>query len=318
MQPYTCTVRSGGVSVDFFSSKDLYQTFSRSRYSLFIPEFSCARASPRDGPRVVYTESKSRDLRCTPRVVSISFPWEEMRDGETILYLAYPLIERQHQERRYLTAHAAAFSFGNTAFLIFGKEGAGKTSTLISMCQQFGAKLVANDLCIIGWKDKTNPVVYGGTKFFFIRRESARRTLPQLLPYFKEDGDDSWLEKAIICPKDLGVELEARELPVNVSFLVHVDETKQELFGRAIDDLPTRLYFNENFSRYIRTASTTMLGGDKYDLLGYVPSLDTKRFYEWRRELIKYLLVKQGVRYVSGPLPLVAEEIAKLCHKAQS
>ena len=241
-----------------------------------------------------------------------------MRDGETILYLAYPLIERQHQERRYLTSHAAAFSFGNAAFLILGKEGAGKTSTLISMCQRFGAKLMANDLCVIGWKGEEGLAVHGGTKFFFIRRESARRTLPQLLPYFKEDGDDSWLEKAIICPKDLGVELEARELSVNMSFLVHVDETKRELFGRAIDDLPTRLYLNENFSRYIRTASTTMLGGDKYDLLGYVPSLDTKRFYEWRRELIKYLLVKQGVRYVSGPLPLVAEGIAKLCRKVQS
>jgi len=161
--------------------------------------------------------------------------------------------------------------------------------------------------------------VRGGTKFLFLRRESATRTLPALLKYFKQESDkDPWLEKAIIQPEDLGLGLELRELEVKETFLVHVDETKQTLFSHRIDDLPTRLYLNENFSRYIRVTSTTMLGGDNYDLLGYVPSLDTKRFYKWRQALIKHLLDVRGIRYVSGSLPLIVREIQRLCRQSQN
>lgn len=319
MSPYTCTVNSGSVSVDFFSTKNLYQIFSRSRYSLFIPEFSCVRNSPNSKSVIDYVENDSRVLRYASRRVSVSFPWREMRNGETILYLSYPLLERQRQENGFLTAHAAAFSLGDVAYLILGKEGAGKTSTLIGMCQTFGAKLVANDLCIVGWKC-TFPVLQGGTKFLFMRRESARRTLPTLLKRFKQKSvEDPWLEKVILRPEDLEIELESRELKLGGTFLVHVDETKRTLFSRRSDDLPTRLYLNENFSRYIRTTSTTMLGGDRYDSLGYVPSLDTKRFYRWRQTLIRYLLdEQQGIRYVSGPLSLVAQEVHRLCCEAHS
>ena len=111
----------------------------------------------------------------------------------------------------------------------------------------------------------------------------------------------------------MGIEIETRELQVSGVFLVHVDETKRALFSRRIDNLTTRLYLNENFSRYIRTTSTTMLGGDRYELLGYVPPLDTRQFYQWRQALIGHLFNVQGIRYVSGSLSLVVQEIQRLC-----
>lgn len=233
-----------------------------------------------------------------------------MRDGETVLYLSYPLIEMQRQQQRSLTAHAACVDLNGNAVLLLGKEGAGKTTLALELCLQHGASLIANDLTVIGLEQGWL-MALGGTKFFFLRYESIRRNLPELLPCFTGQSADPWLCKTKVKPADLGISTQKNPVLIRQAYMVHVDETQKEVFDDKADSLVTRLYLNENFSRYIRSTCTVMLGGKDRDFLGYIPSLDTERLYEMRKGLISAMLYQANLRYVSGPLKAVAEYIAQ-------
>lgn len=245
------------------------------------------------------------------QTVTLDFPWELMRAGETILYAAYPFIEFQHQSIGVVTTHAAAVSLNKVGIMVIGKIGAGKTSTAIELCRKFGAKLIANDLCLIGGEN--NCQILGGTKYFHVRLESARHNLPDLVQFFTDRPEiDSWSNKVVFDPAKFNIELHTDPIALKRLVLVHVDHNQRHLTVQSKNDLVLRLMLNENFSRYIRSTTTTLLGGECYEFLGYIPSMDTPEFFEKRRRLITYLLDTLGATYVSGRIEEVVHAIAEL------
>ena len=181
---HVCSVYSGDVAVNFYSDIDLFTRFVDHSYTRFVPEFQCFPDQAQTAFAVEYWDSEDRTLNYGANVVRLRYPWSLMREGETILYLAYPYHEYQRQQRGALTCHAAAFAIDdNAGYLILGKEGAGKTSTVIALCRDRQKRLIANDLCLLG-KNEHGASLLGGTKFFFVRRESMMRNLPELLDFF--------------------------------------------------------------------------------------------------------------------------------------
>lgn len=225
-----------------------------------------------------------------------------MQKGRAILYLGYPLLEYQRQKKGGLTAHAAAFSIGKRGILVLGKVGAGKSSTTIEVCRKKEAALIANDLCLLS-NSSNEFSITGGTKFLFLRLESVRRNMLGLETFFDtRESLDSWLNKEIIQPQEIDIQIEKEVVPLSAAFLVHIDERQNSLFVKKAHDLATILYLNENFSRYIRSTCTTMLGGPNHQILGYIPSLDNEHFFKKRKDLIEYLINNLGLVYVSGKL----------------
>lgn len=109
-------------------------------------------------------------------------------------------------------------------------------------------------------------------------------------------------------PTDLGIQVQVEPVEVSRSFLVHVDDTLSGVFVKPADSIVTRLYLNENLSRYIRGTSIALFG-EALSFLGYVPSLDSEELFAQRRILIEHLLGSPAMTYVSGPLKGVAEYI---------
>lgn len=70
-----------------------------------------------------------------------------------------------------------------------------------------------------------------------------------------------------------------------------------------------RLYLNENFSRYIRGGSVTLLD-QHFSFLGYVPSLDSPSLFQNRARLMDRMIKTPSMLYVSGKLADVAGFIA--------
>lgn len=297
---------------------DLRSLFLNCGYNCFVPSLKIATYVLNGAPFVNYVDSESAELDLEdPTNWKIKFPWRQMRSGETLMYLAYALIERSHQQARMLTAHAASVCrSGDDGILLLGKEGSGKSLTALKLCRDHGFQLGANDLAVLAF-DYHKVFVETGTDFFFLRKESVQRNLPELVPdIFRGDATrDAWLHKVKVRPEDLGVSFffNERRHPIKVSraYLVHIDETKDELVVSQPPALTTTLYLNENFSRYIRNTCTTLLGGADYQMLGYIPSLDEPRFYQFRAKIIDYLIKIANLRYISGPLDKVAEFIAR-------
>ncbi len=230
-----------------------------------------------------------------------------MNGGETLLYAAYPLLEVQRQRQQWLSAYAAAVSLGEHGVLLLGKSGAGKTSVVIDLCRRYGAQLIGNDLAILGLKEE-DLFVKGGTKFLFLRFESIRRSLPDLIKLFPDRPSDGWSHKIKVDPETLGITARLSPAPVKLIVSLHIDDQLPALHVQAGENLATKLFLIENFSRYIKGSCSNVLGGEGFEQLGFIPSYDGLDFYDFRRNLVKVVLTR--IKYVSGPLNLVTDYIA--------
>lgn len=312
MEQHVCSVLSCGVVVNFASSIDLYPLFNALSTSSYVPDMKVQNGRVASRPTLVYTDTTGdTHLRFASTRIEVGYPWEMMRAGEALLYLSYPLMELQRQKQSDLTAHAACVSIDEEGILLLGKEGSGKTSVAIDLCRRYGARLIANDLCVLGSRSDT-VIARGGTRFFYLRRESMERNLPDLLRFFTRTSADPWLDKVKVAHGEIGVQCDETEVRIRSAFMLHVDGTKDSTVYMPADSLVTRLYLNENFSRYIRSSCTVMIGGSNLGYLGYIPSLDQKGFFPMRSRLMEGIIGGCALEYVSGPLGEVSEHIMHL------
>jgi hypothetical protein len=309
---FGCVVYSGDYAVNFASnSVDLYSYFSSNDYTRFFPQLAFGHLVDDSWHYVDYEDDDARVLKFDERGFQARFPWSLMQQGETVLYLGYPLIEAQRQRQGEVTVPCAAVSLQDRGCLLLGKEGAGKTSTAIHLCRGQGARLIGNGLCLVRY-DGHQAWLTGGTMSFHVRRVSAARSFPHVLPAFETTEIDPWLDKVFLPPADVGVECTNETSPLTDVFIVHIDEEQSELRVQHLTDISTWLVLNELTSRYIRATASCMLGGEgeEIDLLEYIPSLDTPKLFAMRRALMKHLFNQLGIYYLSGPSRVVAETIA--------
>lgn len=308
--PFQCAVFSGKIGVNFYSRVKLSDLFSKFSCHKFFPEFCLSDIERENIFSVYFIPSMKTQIKWYQNKVVVSFPIQEIYNGESILYLGYPFIEYQRQKNFGVTVHAAACNVKGKGVLILGKEGSGKTSTLIHLCQNHDASLIANDLTLLELRNKTVYLI-GGTKFFYLRYISTLKSLPHLISHFskKKKTSDKWKNKIFLEPKDIGIEIEKNRIGLDKAFLVHVDETQEELLVNRKLDLSDKLYLNENFSRYIRNTTTTFLSGNNYDYRGFIPSFDNELFYLNRLKILDTILNKGELCYVSGKSLMISNYI---------
>jgi len=231
-----------------------------------------------------------------------------MRRGEALLYLSYPLIERQHQHAAGATVHAACVSVNGEGILLLGGQGAGKTSIVLELCRHNEGIMIANDLSVI--KRKENHIYCeGGTKYIFMRYESIKRTHHDLLCHFPNCTGDTWAIKIPIEAAEVGVPTSTEPVEIKHIYRLHIDNSQNKLYSHKTTDLGTKLTLNEELSRYIRNTTTALVTGSDFRLSGYVPSLDTPDYFWKRAETIRVMTEEIGIQYISGPLDQAAEFI---------
>jgi hypothetical protein len=311
---HICTIEVDGWRVAFESSRDLTPAFLRLAETPAFLGFGIFPQISVGEYKIRYEESSNEVvIKYLPKTAVIRAPWHSIQEGETLLYAAFPFVELQRQQHGFVTVHSAAVSINSRAILILGKEGSGKTITALGLCRTCGAQLIGNDLVIIGSRNQQDKLVaYGGTRFLSLRYESISRNMPDLLHLFPERNEDPWLRKVIVHPLRASIGLCLEETPLCGTFLVHVDETKDGLFIKSADSLVTRLYLNENFSRYIRGTCIALLG-ENLQYLGYVPSFDSETLFAKRTKLMDRLITEYSMKFVSGPLEKVVKYIASQC-----
>lgn len=316
LSSFSCSVYMGAYSVNVFSNHNLSPFLREGIFTKWIPGYRYSdKLSVTDYSLCCYLQAKTDkfDMAISDdkKLISISCSLETIRDGEMLAYLVYPMLEIQRQGDGLMTIHAAAVSCDDRGILILGKEGTGKISVAISLCREYGCKLIANDLCIIG-HSKSEIILYDGTKFFFVRYESMMRTHRDLLRYFKEEPEDKWMAKTYIYPDQIGIQPETDPIKLGFAYVVHVsidNHKKEHLCSKRMNGLWPKLFLYENFSRYIRMTCMPILGGENFSYMGYVPSFDCLNFHNKRVSLIDNLLNVIGITYLSGHLSKISEEI---------
>jgi hypothetical protein len=305
---YNYIVKIDGWSVSIKSSKSIFENIENLKKNRDFLDLEILPGYFSSPYTLFYNENQNTSVIYRTKKAFISAPSRLINDGEILLYAIFPFIEAQRQDKGFFTIHGAAVSLNQKGILILGKEGSGKTTTILRICKEYQALLLGNDLVIIG-TENNKTLITNGTKFFHLRHESIKRNLPELLHLFPKQNNDScsWIRKIFLDPHECDINPCAEKVYLNTAFVVHVDETKKDLYVSSADTLTNRLYLNENFSRYIRGTCISLLTEEGY--LGYIPSFDSKNKFAKRKKVIDNLFGKHEIRFVSGPLEKVTDYI---------
>ena len=125
-----------------------------------------------------YHNTEARTLTFEPDKVEISFPWEMMKQGETILYMAYPLIELKRQELNSATIHAGCVSIDGHGILFLGDGGSGKTTLSLRLARELDAKIHSTDLTVIRFHSG-KLYCLGGTRYIDLRLDAVKKSFPE-------------------------------------------------------------------------------------------------------------------------------------------
>lgn len=234
-------------------------------------------------------------------------------NAESLMYLSYLVLESRLQLHGIMTLHAAAVERDGQAVLLLGHPGAGKTTTAVRLCRDYGYKLLANDLAVVG--GPRSPLVHAGTRNVTLRRSSVAGAIPELLGLFTSCSDDPWRAKIDIQPQDLGISTGKAESMVAFAVFVHSDQAYRSVLDLPADSLVHRLNLHENSLRYVRGGSTPWLIGSRQDFGPYVACLDTPAAHSARVRTLRRLIAIS--RYIAGPPCAVAEIITRRARATQ-
>ncbi len=305
---YQYTLSLDGESVGVWSDIDLAPTFAKWKGLLHFTGVIVGPSSDQEFI-VRYTNASFEPVTYSDKSVLVTIPFEQLQSGEILLYAALPFLEVLHQRKQVVTMHAAAVEFEGKAILLLGKAGAGKTSLTLSLCRNHRARLIGNDVVKVGLVSGSVQAI-AGSKYFFLRQESIKRNIPDLLSLFPQSEKDPWTHKIYCSPERLSVPTCEEETLITKSYLVHVDETMGELYTTSADKMDTRLYLNENMSRYIRGTAIALFGQDSR-FVGYVPSFDSSDLFNMRVGLTEALISDTKMVYLSGNLHDTCQHIVK-------
>ncbi|HEX8675475.1 MAG TPA: hypothetical protein VF710_26510, partial [Longimicrobium sp.] len=233
--------------------------------------------------------------------------------GADLIFLSYLLLETQLQRLGFITLHGAAIERDGRAAVLLGHSGAGKTSSAVTLCRDFGCRLIGNDLVIVGGLGELRAV--SGTTHLRLRCSSVRRCLPELAHLFNDDTPDPWRAKKDITPEEAGIAVSRRgATDVTAVIFVHVDDGYGECVVTQGDTWIHRGNLYENALRHIRATATPWLTGKERRFGPYVPSLDDASVHATRTATLGRLLERSY--YVAGRQRDVAACIDELLRTA--
>ena len=303
---YRTYIETCGAGLMYESDVDLNDYFEKYGKYLEFPGLKTFDITPNEYPFVVrYFNNSKKNVICSNNCIEINYPMEELTPA-SIIFMGYILMEKQRADKSMATIHTACVSKDNNGILLFGRTGSGKTTLALNLCREYEYSLIGNDRNIVGL-NKNGVVAYDGTKFIFLRYESIKRNLPDLLHFFPSEDIDSWLNKTKILPNDIGIAVNS-EKSIKKSYILHIDNNQRELFVKNGDTPANRLYLNELFSMYIRGIYTTFSDKD-FHAVGYIPSYDNEDLYKKRIELVNSIFSQTELEYISGNISDVSRYI---------
>jgi len=252
--------------------------------------------------------------------LSLTVPEEGFDQGPQVLYLAQGLAEGIRQPRGIFLMHAAAtVSPEGRGHLIVGKEGYGKTSTMLALCLQQGHKMIGNDLVLLQAVPGEDPDEYqfrliGGTNYIHLRKTAlnANPSLAAAADKAAELGDTmsdgpSFTSKVRIDGAEFGIEAPGGSVPLSAVWHIWLDGRNDD--GAAVSEQSTAvktLFFSERMARHISGIVSPLMLTDGQAML-FPPSFDTPAAQRQRLRAANHLV--SLCKLLTGPEAARAAEL---------
>lgn len=306
---YTLYLETCGAGIGYISDIPLDNFFERIS-NLEVPGIKTSSIIPSNCSHFVYYKNNLKNtFYCDENNIYINYDKDSITDS-SIIRIGLVLLEKALGEKKKLILHSACVSYNDSAILLLGRSGSGKTSLALNLCDNYGYKLMSNDRTIIGINDENKICCFEGTKYFTLRYSSIFKNCPKYLRYFEDSTIDPWLNKKVVSLEQIGIAAESRVLEVQKSFLLHIDNDQELLYNMSGNNLTNRLFLNEFFQMGIRGMYSTFLDKD-FNYIGYMPSLDNEELYSFRVQMMNSLLQDDFLEYISGNLSDVSNYVFK-------
>ncbi len=303
---FKCSVNICQTSVEILSSDSRFDpNFGgdlERDYQFDIPGWSITYNYDLGNPSIVYIPDPEVNFSYNPnnRQMVINGPRKYFLDGQALAYLAYWLSEGERQKDRIFSMHSAAAAVDDKGILLIGDKGAGKTTTLMDLSKRYNAELVSNDLSIVSHLDENTVQIIDGSKRIRLRLGSVRNHFPELLNFFPNLDGSTWETKVLVSAERLGINVRNLQLDLREAFLIHLSNDLEEpLKIKRASGLPIFFELYENLSRIIRGSGVSIFGSDG-TILGFIPSLETKRTHQNKVNFLNHLVNDRGIWSISG------------------
>lgn len=301
---FKCSIKICNQEVAILSSDNhFYPNFEGDKdYKFDIPGWNITSDYDLIDPSILYKPDLNVDFSYNPREkrMSVSGPEKHFSDGQALAYLSYWLSEGERQRKRIFSMHSAAVALDGRGVLLIGDKGAGKTTTMMDLSRRYNAELLANDLSVVAHSTGDLVQIIEGSKRVRLRLGSVKTHFPELIGFFPDLGGSPWETKVLIPPQELGIQLRSGSVDLREAFLVHLSPDPQESFEiKRMSGLPAFFELYENLSRIIRGSAVSIFGSDG-NILGFIPSLETKETHQNKVALLNHLINDRGIWSISG------------------
>jgi len=312
---YTCTAYMGKNGANIYTNIDprsVEVILKKDSFSPFVPEWKIGKEELITFPKINILQGEEPAIKIDKQSMEIVGDINRYEKNDAIPYLIQYFFERERAKDGRFTTHAAAVSLNGKAVLLFGKQGSGKTSLALTLCRKYGCKLIGNDQVIIGL-DKGRVATYGGTKIFRLRQSTIKYHNQDLRKYFPDSQADEWTQHAVIKPEQIGIKPDYNiTIPIEAIYYVHLYDDERKLFMSKPSVSFSKVFLNENLSRYIRGACVIPLYGETLEMINYHKPLDSPNFFNKRRKIIDWLIKQPNYSYISGSESAICNQVLKV------
>jgi hypothetical protein len=287
----------------------------------------------------------SNEQRCqatfdaADQTLTVSFPWHDdvprVFDADVpfhnmLLYSVRFLLETIRQGASEYTVHGSAVVKAGRSVVVLGEAEAGKTTTALHLCREFGFALFANDQVVVGERDGLPWLVHGDDMVTLRFTSTARYSQGLADRVFSAGSTESapWNLKKDVPAHSLGLAFSTVPAPIALFVKIKLDSGINETVVRVISSRPlngwSRASQVEQFfatielygqiTTIIRGSAFTPLSEEDFTLMNlFVPNLDQPAYLERRVSFMNALFGSPSVAVISvrGPLQANCEAIVK-------
>jgi len=252
------------------------------------------------------------------KVFILSVPWKEINNS-TLLPMTFRLIvEWLRQSQKEIKMHASAVEYNGKVSLFIAPSEGGKTTTALSLCQNYNCVLRANDASVVKFFDNTPFLLRGDTEFKVRSNGLAAYSQKLYNDKVKDDGALPWYERTYLSAEELGIKTRNVTSPIINLFFVKLDNMVSELkvidYTCGIENrikywFKPKLSIMQNISGTICSSDLLPMGNDGSILPLRIPDIDNDDFFRYRISFVNSLFEKCRVFQLRGQLAPMVEYI---------
>ena len=259
----------------------------------------------------------------TKKEMELLCPWDKINESSIIPMMFRIMVEILRQKNDEIKLHASAIEKNNKVAILLAPSEGGKTTTALSLCQNNGFIMRANDASVVKFINN-KPVFLRGDSSFRFRMNSLKAYSKEFYEEKSKQSNKSdlpWYDRLKMSPEDLNIEFKKESTEVKYIIFVKLDTLVKGCTVKKYSDdfkerrdfwLKYKLLILSNIGGSIKGNDLIPIGNDGTIIPLNIPNFDNSYLSKKRINFINKLFDKCEIYQIRGELDSVTDFINNL------